>query len=271
MDSLRISLIIIGVVILLALFFGSKFISKRRGSQQSSRKIPAFNEQSPQDQPDQSDEWEVIPLKSSDQSPSTPAPAPAKVVDATPAVANEREAETVTESRVEVAAAESAPADKFDEFDKSAEPHASNEQPTATPAVPAVVALHIVAKEGEFVGAELVKAANLAAMRYGEMDIFHFLGATSGAVTFRMANMLEPGTFDLENLNGFTTPGVLLFMESEQQDELATSLESMVKVARSICDQLDGQLCDDHRRPMEIKQLTTWKAELLGSQLKIPL
>ncbi len=269
MDSLRISLIIIGVVILLALFFGSKFISKRRGSQQSNRKAPAFDEQSPQDLPDQSDEWEVIPLKSSEQSPSTPAPA--KVVDATPTVADEREAATVPESRVEVAAAESAPADKFDELDKPAEPHASNEQPTAIPAVPAVIALHIVAKEGEFIGAELVKAANLAAMRYGEMDIFHFLGATSGAVTFRMANMLEPGTFDLENLNGFTTPGVLLFMESGQQDELATSLESMIKVARSICDQLDGQLCDEQRRPMEIKQLTTWKADLLGSQLKMPL
>ncbi|VAW89308.1 Cell division protein ZipA [hydrothermal vent metagenome] len=260
MDSLRISLIVIGIIILLALFFGSKLIPKKRDSQQPGRKIPSLDEQTPPDQSDQSDEWEVIPLKSSDQSSSTPAPA--EVADATPVVTDDLKAESVLENSVEVTTAESAPA---------SEPSESNEKPATTPVMPTVIALHIVAKEGEFVGAELVKAANLAAMRYGEMGIFHFLGATSGAVTFSMANMLEPGTFDLENLNGFTTPGVLLFMESEQQDELATSLGSMVKVAQSICEQLDGQLCDDHRRPMDIKHLTTWKADHLGSQLKMPL
>ncbi len=249
MDSLRISLIIIGVVILLALFFGSKFLSKRRGSQQSSRKTPSFDEHT---QADQSDEWDVIPVKSSDQSP--PTPAAVEVADATPVTAEK----VVVENRADEVKVETPPA---------IEPT----EPTDKPTVPAVVALHIVAKKGEFVGAELVKSANLAAMRYGEMGIFHFLGATSGAITFRMANMLEPGTFDLENLNGFTTPGVLLFMESEQQNELATSLDSMIKVAQSICEQLNGQLCDDHRRPMEIKHLKRWKADLLGSQLKIPL
>ena len=83
--------------------------------------------------------------------------------------------------------------------------------------------------------------------------------------TFRMANMLEPGTFDLENLNGFTTPGVLIFMESEQQDDLTSSVNSMLKVARSICERLDGQLCDGRRQPMNSKQLERWKTDLLSS------
>lgn len=257
MDSLRISLIVIGIIILLALFFGSKLIAKRRAPQQPSRKTPPFDHSTPQGQ---ADDWEVIPLKSSDKPPSTAAAT--EVADAAPPVTDDLEAESVVENSVEVATAETAPASESSE---------SDEKPATTPTVPAVIALHIVAKEGEFVGAELVKSANLTAMRYGEMGIFHFLGVTSGAVTFRMANMLEPGTFDLENLNGFTTPGVLIFMESEQQDDLTTSLNSMLKVAQSICERLDGQLCDGRRQPMNSKQLERWKTDLLSSQITMSL
>ena len=213
MDSLRISLIVIGIIILLALFYGNKFIAKWRALQQPTRKIPPFDQSTPQDQ---ADDWEVIPVKSSDKPPSTPAAT--EVADAAPPVTDDREAEAVIENSTEVTMAEKVLADE------------SSEKPAATPAIPAVIALHIVAKEGEFIGAELVKSANLTAMRYGEMGIFHFLGVTSGAVTFRMANMLEPGTFDLENLNGFTTPGVLIFMESEQQDDLTSS-----EIGRASC------------------------------------
>ncbi len=241
MDSLRISLIIIGIIILLALYFGSHFLSKKRQLKQQPRQAPLFDEATAGDQK------------------AAPKSTPAEISSA-PILAEREMASEPKEAVDEVVQAETPQV-----ADTSAP------TPTSTAAqstIPAVIALHIVAKQDDFVGADLVKAANLAAMRYGEMEIFHFLGATQGAITFSMANMLEPGTFDLDNLNGFTTPGVLLFMESDLQDDLATSLNSMAKVAKNICGRLDAQLCDERRRPLDIQQLDAWKADLLGCQTK---
>ncbi len=233
MDSLRISLIIIGIIILLALYFGSQFLSKKRQLKQQPRQAPLFDETAAGDQ-------KSIP--------------DAEISDV-PILAERETACEPKEAEVEVVQAETPPTDD------TAAPTPAAAQST----IPAVIALHIVAKQDDFVGADLVKAANLAAMRYGEMEIFHFLGATQGAITFSMANMLEPGTFDLDNLNGFTTPGVLLFMESDLQDDLTASLNSMAKVAKNICERLDAQLCDERRRPFDIQQLDAWKADLLNN------
>ncbi|MCF6218620.1 MAG: hypothetical protein L3J62_08640 [Gammaproteobacteria bacterium] len=235
MDSLRISLIIIGIIILLALYFGSQLLSKKRQLKQQPRQTPRFDKAATGDQ-------QTIPEST-----------PVETSEA-PIVAEREAVSEPKKAVVEVAQPEITTPD-----DIAAAPTA------AKPSLPAVIALHIVAKQGDFAGADLVKAANLAAMRYGEMEIFHFLGATQGAITFSMANMLEPGTFDLDNLNGFTTPGVLLFMESDLQDDLATSLNSMAKVARNICERLDAQLCDDHRRPFDLQQLDAWRADLIRS------
>ncbi len=235
MDSLRISLIIIGIIILLALYFGSQFLSKKRQLKQQARQAPMFDMAAVGDQ-------QVTPESTPDDISNAP-------------IIAERE----VASEPKEAVAEGVQPEVTTPDDDTVSPV----QAAAKPALPAVIALHIVAKQGDFAGADLVKAANLAAMRYGEMEIFHFLGATQGALTFSMANMLEPGTFDLENLNGFTTPGVLLFMESELQDDLSTSLNSMAKVARNICERLDAQLCDEHRRPFDIEQLDAWKSDLL--------
>ena len=61
MDSLRVSLIIIGVVILLLLYLGSRYLQGRREKQaQAQRSEPSFADQMEQAQ---QEEWEVIPVK----------------------------------------------------------------------------------------------------------------------------------------------------------------------------------------------------------------
>ncbi len=267
MDSLRVSLIVIGVVILLLLYLGSRFMQGRKGKQrQIEREEPHF--QVPQQA---ADDWEVVPVErnQSQQVPvidaplvkeveaeassqSQPIPSEPKMVEPSPVVIEVPPAES---SHVEPALADQvAP--------QIEEPAIAHEEKSSE--LPAVIALHVIAKEGVFKGTDLVKAANLAGMRYGEMQIFHFQGQTKGNVTFSMANMLEPGTFDMDNLEGFSTPGVLLFMESEFQADMEKSLDSIARVAQRLTELLGGQLSDERRRPFEPAQLDAWKQHLMG-------
>lgn len=245
MDSLRISLIIIGVVILLVLYLWSRAGQKRSSNRPATREAPQFDVQQNTAQRDGVDD---LPVESSDVLTASLESTP-EIVD--PGLQSTK-GDAESPDKPSDIVAESTPQSGTKVSDKEA--------------IPAVIALHIVAKDGEFHGSDLVKAANLAGMRYGEMGIFHFQGVTKGNVTFSMANMLEPGTFDMDNLDGFSSPGVLLFMESEFQKELEKSLGNMARVAERLCNVLDGQLCDEKRRPFEVAQLDAWKEHLLGTQ-----
>ncbi len=259
MDSLRISLIVIGAVIILGLYLWSRIVQKKRhAAQQPVRETPHFES-------NDVDDWDVIPLNNDKSKEPT-------VTD-----------DTVVETKVNiepvalpVTSATTAAVDSpaiLDEVTPQKSPIMASEPIIINSNkpenmldhsdVPAVIALHIISKNEGFLGSDLVKAANLAMMRFGEMGIFHFQGSTKGDITFSMANMLEPGTFDMDNLGAFTTQGVLLFMESEFQKDLSHSLDSMARVVKSICEQIDGQVCDDQRKPFEVIQLDAWKEHIL--------
>ena len=71
-------------------------------------------------------------------------------------------------------------------------------------------------EEASFSGAEIVRHLNSAGMRHGEMSIFHMYEDStdkSETVLFSVANMYEPGTFDLKSMDSFETRGVVFFMQ----------------------------------------------------------
>ena len=51
-------------------------------------------------------------------------------------------------------------------------------------------------REEGFAGAELVAALRDQGLRFGEMNIFHYLDEDSGSALYSVANAIEPGTFD---------------------------------------------------------------------------
>lgn len=255
MDSLRVSLIIIGAIILLLLYLGSRFIQGRKNkAEPTSRSEPSFDEQQQtienppyQEPPELKDSVANEVHQPAVKSPDAPVLDPSGL-----------------KAEIEPELANPSPAEPQDvKTTQPEEQESASEVPATT--YPEVIALHVVSGDELFLGTDLVKAANLAAMRFGEMEIFHFQGVTKGDITFSMANMLEPGTFDMDQLESFSTPGVLLFMESRYQADLATSLESMERVARRLCEVLNGQLLDEHRQPMSIHKLEQWKSQLLGN------
>jgi len=116
-----------------------------------------------------------------------------------------------------------------------------------------VLIINIMAHKGEMLpGGRLLDAVLKCGMRYGDMDIFHRHsdGKGEGALLFSMANMVKPGTFDLDAMEDFETPGVSLFMTLPLDADSMQSFELMVETAKSIADALDGELKDEQRSVM---------------------
>ena len=118
-----------------------------------------------------------------------------------------------------------------------------------------VIVLNVEAKPGNlFVGSNLVSILRQLGLRFGEMFIFHHIEARTKKTLFSVANMVEPGTFDLSDLNGFQTPGLIFFLPlSEESTTPLDSLELMLKSAKSVATSLSGELTDEKRRPFTSK------------------
>ncbi|WP_039913586.1 cell division protein ZipA [Cellvibrio mixtus] len=116
-----------------------------------------------------------------------------------------------------------------------------------------VLIINVMAHKGEMLnGAELLDVILQCGMRYGSMDIFHRYSDAKGegALLFSMANMVKPGTFDLDAMDEFETPGVSLFMTLPIDADSMQSFELMVDTAQAIAEGLNGELKDEQRSAM---------------------
>lgn len=113
-----------------------------------------------------------------------------------------------------------------------------------------IVVLNVVAPEGEaFTGPAVIHALEATGLRLGEHDIFHrSLDTRQGQVAlFSVANILEPGRFDLVNIDQFETPGLAFFMRLPGPYDGLAAFEQMLACARSVADALGGRLLDSRR------------------------
>jgi len=101
-------------------------------------------------------------------------------------------------------------------------------------------------------GAALLPSLLTLGMKYGEMNIFHRHqdNAGNGAVTFSLANMLNPGSFELDTMETFVTQGVSLFMTLPNATDPFAAFEQMLAAAKQLAVEFSAQVVDDKRNVM---------------------
>lgn len=115
-----------------------------------------------------------------------------------------------------------------------------------------VLVLHVVAKEGQQLnGAELLPCFLTLNFKYGDMNIFHrhVDNAGNGNVLFSVANMLKPGVFDPDNMEQFSTQGVVFFMTLPCYGDALMNFSIMLNSARQLAEDIDGLVLDGQRQP----------------------
>lgn len=113
-----------------------------------------------------------------------------------------------------------------------------------------VLILNVMAPAGDyFEGNDLLRVLLSSGLRFGDMNIFHYHcgEAGEGPVLFSLANIVVPGTFDMSEMEDFTTPGISLFLALPAEVEALKAFDTLLTTARSISEQLGGQLKDENR------------------------
>ncbi|WDE13920.1 cell division protein ZipA [Thalassomonas haliotis] len=118
---------------------------------------------------------------------------------------------------------------------------------------PEVLVLSVVMPQNQLIsGAALLPTLLTLGMKFGDMGIFHRHqdNAGNGKVTFSLANMMNPGTFDLDNMESFATQGVSLFMTLPNEGDAFEVFEQMLSAAKQLASEFNGQVLDDKRSVM---------------------
>lgn len=109
-----------------------------------------------------------------------------------------------------------------------------------------LIIMRITSKEGdEFKGLKLLTATKNVEMKFGNMNIFHHYGIgdmKTEKPLFSLANMYEPGEFSLQEMDSFTTRGIVLYMSIPTPFDTMSSFELMLNTCQRIADDLDGEL-----------------------------
>lgn len=117
-----------------------------------------------------------------------------------------------------------------------------------------VIIVSVMARErGGFPGAALLEILLANGLRYGHRSIFHsYTGEEREEESlYSVANAVKPGTFDLNKMESFHTPGVTLFLALPSPGgKPMEAFDAMLATARAIADQLNGELRDENRSVM---------------------
>ena len=146
-------------------------------------------------------------------------------------------------------------------FDEDSEPAPQSEQESAPEeqvdeeatddfeTVPEeVIALHV---KGPVQGAVLLQMMTELGCKFGELGIFHRYETTAGTgpMIFSVANMFNPGTFDLDNMENFETEGVAFFMALPMKFDGQQAFNMMLNAAKKLATEIpQGQVLDGQRQ-----------------------
>ena len=160
------------------------------------------------------------------------------------------------------------PDDLFYEEDVSEGYTEDNEEHTARAARQAaftereIVVMHVRANADDgFNGSDLLQILLACDMRYGEKDILHRheKAEGKGCLQFSVANMLEPGTFNLEDINSFRTPGVTFFMTLPGPEDAMQAFDCMIETANCLVKNLDARLLDEEHSTATLQVINHYR------------
>lgn len=124
-----------------------------------------------------------------------------------------------------------------------------------------ILALRLAASPHRLEGARLLEILQTESLQHGKYDIFHRLH-DDGTSIFSVASMVEPGTFDLENMPNLQYPGVTLFAQLPGPVPGMHALNELIACARRLQQALGGTLQDDRGVPLTVHRIERLRQEV---------
>ena len=111
-----------------------------------------------------------------------------------------------------------------------------------------VLIVNVISKDkAGFKGQDVLQILLACDLRFGNMNIFprYEKANGKGPVQFSVANLVEPGTFDLDRIESFSTPGLCFFLTLPGPEKSVNAFNYMVETAQVLVKNLQGELRDE--------------------------
>ena len=138
-------------------------------------------------------------------------------------------------------------------------------------------------RAGEISGPDLLDVAAHCGLRPGELGAFHrkvLAGEASGAgpsgdsagpdddgeelrTLFSMASMVKPGEFPFDAMDEFRTPGVILYAVLRRGFDNLPVLDELIVAARRLADEFDAEVLDERRAPLTAIMVDVLRARVM--------
>ena len=106
-------------------------------------------------------------------------------------------------------------------------------------------------------------------MRHGRFGIFHrYDGNDEDRVVFSAASLVEPGSFELENIKEQKIPGISLFMVLPGPIDGAEAFDQMMAASRTLTQSLGAELLDESGSTLSIQRERYLREEIIQYQLE---
>jgi cell division protein ZipA len=141
----------------------------------------------------------------------------------------------------------------------------ANREPAAPVSVPeTVVTLRFIPKQHEIASDRVILALRAAGLKHGRYGIFHRLASDlDDEPVFSVANLTEPGSFDLNRLAETKIRGMSFFMVLPGAGDPVERFDLMVATARSLARELDADLKDEKGSSWSIQRERYVREEII--------
>ncbi|OBS11025.1 cell division protein ZipA [Acidihalobacter prosperus] len=251
MDALRWILLLLGAVVLIAIYVLGKRAEVRRTRHDDGRDEPRFGDEAGFQETDEpvapEDEWEIIPVHRHEPvAPPLTAHDDAEPQEPQePRVAPPREAQAVEPMREKPAA----------------DARSGGREPADTGRAPSddfedILIVHVVAGEVPLAGTALAEAFAELDLSLDERGVYIRADERGEAPLFGVVNMVKPGVFAVDALDDLETPGISLFLTLPGPEAPMRAFRSMSDCAKRLAERLGGRLEDETHSALSAQTLT---------------
>lgn len=125
---------------------------------------------------------------------------------------------------------------------------------------------NVAAKNGERLGGhELLQFFLTSGFRYGDMNIFHRHEHSNGTgpILFSIANMMAPGTFDVDYMEQFNSPGISFFFTAPNHKiSVNKSFDMMLRAVEQVAEEFDCEVLNEKREKFTHEQFIEYRKRL---------
>ena len=264
MNELQQVLLVFAIIVVVGLYFFSRQRNQESGKPEATDKDSATSRQV---KPNAS-EKEADPTAKNDMpEPLQPSISSTTSSHAAPAVAQTPIEDYVPENQAKLPFGEEfeltppnleAPQHKVLELDDME--LAQEEEPDTTQQ-PQVFAILVLFTDAEMPLSKVSQALKLAGLTFSEKGTF--VKKVNNKVVVQVANVMEPGMFPAEPIEGLTTPGVALILELPCHIASEKAINDLITFARRISQRLEGRMYDMQRHLLRESDLKAMREAAL--------